>query len=214
MSSSAAAPPAGAPEHNAPAALIFDCDGTIVDTMKMFYEVDRIAAERHGLKLTRKRFYELAGVPIMDIFALLGKEQGVETDVPAIMGSMAAAKEECTVPVTLIEPVAAVVREWHGRVPLAVASSGQKAAVLGHLGEHGMLQYFDAVVTVEDVPAGRGKPAPDLYLEAARRLGVDPSGCVAYEDADLGIESVKAAGMTPVDVRLMEGYPHDDYYAE
>ena len=79
----------------------------------------------------------------------------------------------------------------------------------GHLRGHGILDLFDAVVTCEDVK--HGKPAPDLYLLAAEKLGVDPKRCTAYEDAELGMQSAKAAGMTVVDVRLLDGYPTDEY---
>lgn len=71
------------------------------------------------------------------------------------------------------------------------------------------MDLFDAVVTCEDVK--NGKPAPDLYLLAAEKLGVDPTRCTAYEDAELGMQSARAAGMSVVDVRLMKGYPNDDY---
>ena len=71
------------------------------------------------------------------------------------------------------------------------------------------LGLFQHVVTCEDVEFG--KPAPDLYLLAAKKLGVDPTRCVAYEDAELGMESARRAGMVVVDVRKLAGYPCDDY---
>lgn len=110
----------------------------------------------------------------------------------------------------LIHPVVAIAMDAKAKgLPIAVASSGVKPTVTGHLRGHGILDLFDAVVTCEDVK--HGKPAPDLYLLAAEKLGVDPKRCTAYEDAELGMQSAKAAGMTVVDVRLLDGYPTDDY---
>lgn len=110
----------------------------------------------------------------------------------------------------LIHPVVAIARDAKAQgLPIAVASSGVKPTVTGHLRGHGILDLFDAVVTCEDVK--HGKPAPDLYLLAAEKLGVDPKRCTAYEDAELGMQSAKAAGMTVVDVRLLDGYPTDEY---
>ena len=93
-----------------------------------------------------------------------------------------------------------------------MASSGVRTTVVKHLKHHGIFDLFDAVVTVEDVM--HGKPAPDLYLLAALKLGVDPTRCVAYEDAELGMESAMAAGMAVVDVRELPGYPSHDYMCE
>jgi beta-phosphoglucomutase-like phosphatase (HAD superfamily) len=107
-----------------------------------------------------------------------------------------------------IEAVVRIARENHGRIPMAVASGGIQAhinAVLKHLG---IRDFFDAVVTSENVK--RQKPAPDIFLEAARRLGVPPQFCRAYEDTDLGLQAIGAAGMEAVDVRLMRNGPVSD----
>src|SRR5208337_4980182 len=101
-----------------------------------------------------------------------------------------------------IEPINTVVgvaRDNSGKIPLAVASGGTRKIieqVLEHLGIRGL---FKAVVTSEDVL--RQKPAPDIFLEAARRIGVAPQFCRAYEDTDLGLQAIRAAGMEAVDVR-------------
>jgi HAD superfamily hydrolase (TIGR01509 family) len=98
-----------------------------------------------------------------------------------------------------IEPVAKIVRENAGKLPMAVASGGIQVHINEVLEHLGLRQYFQAVVTSEDVK--RQKPAPDIFLEAARRLGVAPQFCRAYEDTDLGLQAIRAAGMEAVDVR-------------
>ena len=90
-------------------------------------------------------------------------------------------------------------------MPIAVASSGQKFLVQEDLKNHDLLKYFDAVVTVEDVV--KGKPAPDIYLEACKRINVGPEHCIGYEDAVLGIESLHAANMDVVNVTEFKRYP-------
>lgn len=188
--------------------------------MPYFYHIDRLAAEKHGVRVSAKQFYDLAGVPIRDIFAMLAEEQGVPGGpglVDAIMASMSdldvQQQARLVAPVGIIEPVVEIVRAEHAKgTPLAVASSGHRDAVHKHLAAHGLLDLFHAVVTVDDVPPGRGKPNPDLFLLAAERLGVPPGRCRAYEDADLGLQAVRAAGFAEaIDVRLMPGYPTGNF---
>ncbi|HVY72149.1 MAG TPA: HAD-IA family hydrolase, partial [Verrucomicrobiae bacterium] len=103
-----------------------------------------------------------------------------------------------------VEPVNAVVavaREHYGKVPMAVASGGTNVIINQVLRHLGIRDLFQAVVTSEDVT--RQKPAPDIFLEAARRIGVPPQFCRAYEDTDLGLQAIRAAGMEAVDVRTL-----------
>ena len=101
-----------------------------------------------------------------------------------------------------VEPINAVVgvaRENYGKIPLAVASGGTKRVIEQLLDHLDIRHLFQAVVTSEDVT--NQKPAPDIFLEAARQLGVQPQCCRAYEDTDLGMRAIRAAGMEAVDVR-------------
>jgi len=189
---------------NAPKGIIFDCDGTLADTMPLHWRAWQAIARRHRLKFPVGRFYALGGVPTRDILKMLSREQGVPIDHVAV----ALEKENEYLPlIAQVEPVNAVVRvarHHHGTIPLAVASGGTKKIIRQVLEHLGILQLFDAVVTSEDV--SRQKPAPDIFLEAARRMGVPPEHCRAYEDTDLGLEAIRAAGMEAVDVReLLRG---------
>ena len=189
---------------NTPQGIIFDCDGTLADTMPLHWRAWQAIARRHSLKFSVGRFYALGGVPTRDILKMLSREQGVPIDHVAV----ALEKENEYLPlIAQVEPVNAVVRvarHHHGTIPLAVASGGTKKIIRQVLEHLGILQLFDAVVTSEDV--SRQKPAPDIFLEAARRMGVPPEHCRAYEDTDLGLEAIRAAGMEAVDVRdLLRG---------
>ncbi len=181
--------------------IIFDCDGTLADTMPLHWVAWNSVALKHKLHFPEDRFYALGGVPSRDILRMLSEEQGIPLDYLAV----SLEKEDAYLPmlpqVQPIHEVVAVAKENHGKIPMAVASGGVKPIieqVLEHLGIRGL---FDAVVTSEDVR--RQKPAPDLFLEAARRIGVAPEFCRGYEDTDLGMQAIRDAGMEAVDVRLM-----------
>jgi beta-phosphoglucomutase-like phosphatase (HAD superfamily) len=183
-----------------PLATIFDCDGTLADTMPVHYEAWSATLARYpGLELSEDRFYVLGGWPTLNIAELLKKETGLEFDPAAVSREKELEFERRLDLVLPIEPVLAIVRECRGTMPIAVATGGIRricATILEHIGLTG---WFDAMVCAEDVP--RHKPAPDIFLEAARRLGVPPEQCRVYEDTDPGIEAAKLANMEWIDVR-------------
>jgi beta-phosphoglucomutase-like phosphatase (HAD superfamily) len=184
-----------------PQALIFDCDGTLADTMPLHWRAWQVVAKRYGLKFPEERFYALGGVPSRDILKMLAEEQGRVLDPIAASHEKEAEYIPFIRQVQPVEPVVRIARANYGIVPMAVASGGMQAHVNEVLQHLGIRQLFNAVVTSEDVQ--RQKPAPDIYLEAARRLGVPSQFGRAYEDTDLGLQAIRAAGMDAVDVRLM-----------
>jgi beta-phosphoglucomutase-like phosphatase (HAD superfamily) len=182
-----------------PKALIFDCDGTLADTMPLHWRAWQVITARHRLDLPEDRFYALGGVPSRDILKMLSREQGRPLDHLAV----AREKEAEYLPlIAQVEPINTVVglaRAHHGKLPLAVASGGTRRIIEQVLDHLGLRHLFSTIVTSEDVT--NQKPAPDIFLEAARRLGVAPQFCRAYEDTDLGMAAIRAAGMDAVDVR-------------
>jgi beta-phosphoglucomutase family hydrolase len=183
--------------------LIFDCDGTLADTMPMHWRAWQMITQRHELHFPEDRFYSLGGVPSRDILKMLAEEQGRSLDHIAV----AREKEEVYLPLMVtIEPIHAVVeiaKTNFGKIPMAVASGGTLPIIIGVLEHLKIRHLFAAVVTSEMVK--NQKPAPDIFLEAARRIGVDPKFCRAYEDTELGMQAIRAAGMDAVDVRKMHG---------
>jgi beta-phosphoglucomutase-like phosphatase (HAD superfamily) len=184
-----------------PQGLVFDCDGTLADTMPLHWRAWQVVAKRYQLHFPEERFYALGGVPSRDILKMLGEEQGRQLD-PLIA---AKEKEAEYIPyIRQVQPVAAVVeiaRQNYGKIPMAVASGGLQPHIIEVLEHLGIRHLFNAVVTSEDVT--RQKPAPDIFLEAARRIGVPPQFCRAYEDTDLGLQAIRSAGMDAVDVRSL-----------
>jgi beta-phosphoglucomutase-like phosphatase (HAD superfamily) len=176
---------------------IFDLDGTLADTMPLHYRAwQRLVAEQGGV-FPEALFYSQGGKPSEKIIELLRDEHGLAvTDIRAA----ALRKEEYFVDLVTeirpIEPVLAFARRWYGIKPLAVASGGLRKNVELTLDAMGIRNLFGAVVCAED--CARGKPFPDPFLEAARRIGVAPRNCLVFEDSPLGVEAAAAAGMACV----------------
>ena len=181
--------------------LIFDCDGTLVDSMPVHFAAWQETMERHGIEFPEGRFYELGGVPTDKIVHLLASEAGVALAVGAVSQEKedAFARQLSTVGVQPIEEVVAIAREHRGRLPMAVATGSLLEIAEQSLRQIGVLDWFETVVAAEHVTAH--KPAPDVFLEAARRLGVEPDKCRAYEDTELGLQAIRRAGMHAVDIR-------------
>lgn len=182
-------------------ASIFDLDGTLADTMPVHYRAWVEVAARYGISFPEERFYALGGMPTPRIAAMLAAEQGLTLDPEAV----ARDKEQAFLRrFHEVRPIAAVVelaRRARAAGPVAVASGGMRRVVDRTLRQIGVHDWFEVVVTAEDTP--RHKPEPDVFLEAARRMGVPPSDCTVYEDTDLGLEAARRAGMRPVDVRTL-----------
>ena len=181
--------------------IIFDCDGTLADTMPLHWRAWQAVSRRHKFHFPEERFYSLGGVPSRDILKMLGEEQGIELDHAAV----AREKETEYLPlIAQVEPINTVVgvaREHFGKIPLAVASGGTRVIIEQVLRHLGIRDLFATIVTSEDIV--NQKPAPDIFLEAARRIGIPPQFCRAYEDTDLGMQAIRAAGMEAVDVRKL-----------
>ncbi len=181
--------------------IIFDCDGTLADTMPLHWKAWNAVTQRHNLHFPEDRFYSLGGVPSRDIIKMLSEEQGKALDHIAVAHEKESAYLPFLPEVKPIEVVVAVAKANHGAIPMAVASGGQRRIIEQVLEHLKIRHFFDAVVTSEDVV--HQKPAPDIFLEAARRIKVPPEFCRAYEDTDLGLQAIRAAGMEAIDVRQL-----------
>jgi HAD superfamily hydrolase (TIGR01509 family) len=180
-------------------ALIFDCDGTLADTMPAHYRAWVEILRPHGVAFPEKRFYSMGGMPTGKILQTLFAEAGKVPDVEALTKLKEDAFIAKAGEIRPIEKVVEVARKARGTTPMAVASGGHRHMVEMTLRQIGILDWFPVLVAAEDTV--RHKPEPDVFLEAARRLGVSPETCTVYEDTDLGVEAARRAGMRWVDVR-------------
>lgn len=175
---------------------IFDCDGTIADTMPLHFQAWDRAMKDLGGVFPEELFYAWGGRPTFAIVEELNERFNLTLDP----GETVTLKEKYyhdLIPQALpIEPVVRLVKQFHGMAPMAVASGGYREIVIATLKALELETYFDTIVGAEDVE--RGKPHPDPFLEAARRLGVEPEDCLVFEDSPLGMEAAQRAGMLAV----------------
>ena len=181
--------------------LVFDCDGTLADTMPLHWRAWQVITAKYKLNFPKDRFYSLGGVPSRDILKMLAKEQGVTLDYIQAAHDKENEYLQFLPQVGPIQAVVEIAKENFGKIPMAVASGGTQKIIVQVLEHLQIRNLFNAVVTSEMVT--NQKPAPDIFLEAARRIGVDPEFCRAYEDTDLGMQAIRSAGMDAVDVREM-----------
>lgn len=182
-----------------PAAIIFDCDGTLVDSMPAHYIAWVQTLADYGLTFDEERFYALGGWPTLNVARLVIDENGLDIAADELAATKEARFEAHLDSLQRIEPVVEVVERFHGKLPLGVATGAIQRVCREMLTHAGLLDRFDAIVSADDVR--NHKPAPDTYLEAARRLGIPPERCLVYEDTEPGVESALAAGMQVIDVR-------------
>lgn len=182
------------------AGLVFDCDGTLVDTAPAHLSALQKALEPLDLSMSPEWYYRRVGLApdaLMDAFEDHLAVEGLPRK--DIYARYDAAYKSRLPEVQEVAVIAEIAREWHGRVPMAVASNGHRKNVEATLRATKLLPLFDCIVAAEDVR--QGKPAPDVFLEAARRMRVHPEDCVAFEDSDEGLEAARQAGMRVVDIR-------------
>lgn len=174
-------------------ALLFDCDGTIADSMPVHLVAWNKALAKWGTKLAEAEHYMWAGRPTSVIVGMLNKEHGLSMDAETVSRDKEAAYLELMPTVQPLRAVEEVIRQWYGNLPFAVVSGSPRDSVMKTLRHLRLADKFEVVLGAGDY--AKGKPAPDCFLAAAAALRVEPARCLVFEDADLGVESARAAGM-------------------
>lgn len=181
-------------------AYLFDCDGTIADSMPLHYAAWSRALGEWKCAFDEHVFYASAGKPPSEIVAMLNTRDGLDMPVAQV----AERKEQLYYELLpQLKPVAEVlehIEAGEGRIPYAVVSGSRRDSVVASLTRLGLLSKFQALVCEGDYQ--NSKPHPEPFLLAARQLGVAPERCLVFEDSDLGIQAATAAGMTSVKVQL------------
>lgn len=189
------------------AGYIFDLDGTLVDSMPLHYRAWNEAMKRAGLphELDEDLFYSLGGVPTLRVAELMGEHYRLRLDPLKVFHEKEGLFLEMQSELRLIEPVAEFARCAVRTHPVSIASGGPRDIVHQTLKLTQLASLFRVVVTPEDVVFG--KPAPDMFLLAAEKMGVAPRDCLVFEDAEPGIAAARTAGMQWVRVPSRKATP-------
>jgi len=180
------------------AAYLFDCDGTIVDSMPIHYVAWKTALGEWNCPFPEDLFYAWGGKPVDEIISTLNTMHGLSMPVESLGIRKEGMYFDKLADLKTIPEVVEHIDARHGRIPFAVVSGGRRNSVIRSLTVTNLLDKFQTIVGAEDYT--NSKPAPDAFLLAAKRLNVPPEKCLVFEDTDLGIQAATAAGMASVRV--------------
>jgi HAD superfamily hydrolase (TIGR01509 family) len=179
--------------------LIFDCDGTLVDSMPIHIDAWCQTFAAHGVGCPKNFIDEVKGMPAERIVGVFNRRYGKQLEPTSFAAMKNRLARQRLADAPPIQPVVDVVQTYRGRLPMAVASGGTRANVMLTLESIGIKDCFAAILTADD--AVPHKPDPAIFIEAARRLGVPARYCQVFEDGEAGLEGARRAGMTATDVR-------------
>jgi beta-phosphoglucomutase-like phosphatase (HAD superfamily) len=180
-------------------AYLFDCDGTVVDSMPLHYLAWKKALAEWNCVFEEQLFYAWGGRPVAEIIASLNKEQGLSMPVERVARRKEDLYLELLPQLKAVPEVVEHIDDQYGRIPFAVVSGSTRESVMASLTVLKLLHKFDTLVCAGDYK--KGKPDPEAFLIAASRLGVAPQACLVFEDTDMGVQAAQAAGMAYVNVR-------------
>ena len=179
-------------------AYLFDCDGTIADSMPLHYIAWKQALSEWNCEFEEKLFYEWGGMPIVEIVATLNKRRGLNMPVERVAHRKENLYFELLPQLKAVPEVLEHIEAKHGAVGFAVVSGSELDSVTASLTTLNLLDKFDTLVCAGDYK--KSKPDPEGFLLAASRLGVKPGSCLVFEDTEMGIQAATAAGMASVKV--------------
>jgi HAD superfamily hydrolase (TIGR01509 family) len=179
-------------------AYLFDCDGTIADSMPLHYVAWKRALAEWNCEFSEELFYAWGGMPIAEIIATLNQKQGLKMPVEEVARQKENFYLEILPQLKVVPEVLEHIDASHGRIPFAVVSGSTRESVVASLDTLKLLDRFDTLVCAGDYQ--RSKPDPEAFLMASTKLGVAPESCLVFEDTEMGIQAATAAGMASVRV--------------
>jgi beta-phosphoglucomutase family hydrolase len=179
-------------------AYLFDCDGTVADSMPLHYRAWKQALAEWNCEFDEKLFYAWGGMPVVEIISTLNSQGGLNMPIEAVGQRKEALYYELLPELKAVPEVLEHIEDAHGRIPIAVVSGSTRESVTSSLVTLNLLDRFDALVCAGEY--AKSKPDPEAFLLAAAKLGVAPEHCLIFEDTEMGIQAAKAAGMASVRV--------------
>ena len=179
-------------------AYLFDCDGTIADSMPLHYVAWKTTLGQWGCEFPEEIFYAWGGMPVAEIIATLNRQHGLQMPVEEVAHHKEAMFFDLLPQLKAVPEVLEHIDDQHGRIPFAVVSGSTRQSVEASLGSLNLLDRFDTLVCAGDYK--NSKPHPEPFLLAAERLGVAPESCLVFEDTEMGVQAATAAGMASVKV--------------
>lgn len=179
-------------------AYLFDCDGTVADSMPLHYVAWRRALSEWNCEFSEELFYAWGGMPVAEIISTLNKQHGLRMPVERVARRKEQLYFEILPQLKAVPEVLEHIEASHGRIPFAVVSGSTRDSVTASLEALKILDRFETLVCAGDYQ--RSKPDPEPFLVAAARLGVAPENCLVFEDTDMGIQAATAAGMASVKI--------------
>ncbi|MFC5705545.1 HAD family hydrolase [Aeromonas eucrenophila] len=177
-------------------ALIFDMDGTLVDSMPLHLDAWETTSTEFGLPFDREQLNAYGGIPTRKIVSILAEQHGLEIDVEAFARRKIALYMEQIDQARVFPQMWELVRQHHGKVPMGIGTGSPRDQAERILKSTGLDAYISVVVSADDV--SNHKPHPDTFLKVAEQLGANPANCLVFEDTPIGIQAGKAGGMATV----------------
>jgi HAD superfamily hydrolase (TIGR01509 family) len=179
-------------------AYLFDCDGTIADSMPLHYVAWKKALGEWNCEFAEELFYAWGGRPTAEIIATLNEKHGLSMPVERVALRKEEFYFELLPELRVVPEVLEHIEAQHGRIPFAVVSGSARDSVTASLETLKLLDRFETLVCAGEYT--KSKPDPEAFLLAASRLGVTPKNCLVFEDTEMGIQAARAAGMASVKV--------------
>ena len=179
-------------------AYLFDCDGTIADSMPLHYRAWKRALGEWQCEFDERLFYSWGGMPVAEIISTLNKRHRLNMPVEILAGRKESLYFELLPELKAVPEVLEHIEAESGRIPFAVVSGSTRESVTASLVSLKLLDRFDAMVCAGDYT--KSKPDPEAFLLAASKLGTAPRECLVFEDTEMGIQAATAAGMASVRV--------------
>jgi beta-phosphoglucomutase family hydrolase len=179
-------------------AYLFDCDGTIVDSMPLHYRAWKKALAEWNCQFDEKLFYAWGGMPVVEVVSTLNQKHGLHMPVPEVAHRKESLYFELLPDLQAVPEVLEHINAKHGQIPFAVVSGSERDSVIASLTTTNLLDHFELLVCAGEYH--KSKPDPEAFLLAAEKLRIAPESCLVFEDTDMGVQAATSAGMASVKV--------------